>query len=632
MFGGMQFTNRGKTLQAKAQAGARLNFTRIVVGDGELGSSAIADLTNLIRQIQSLSITKLKPLSNGKAVVGTVMSNEGLAAGFYWRELGVFATDPDLGEILYCYGNAGAAAEYIPAGGGPDIVEKAIDVISIIGNAANVTASIEQSLVYASAQDLANHEVDYTLQVPYAGVTTGSANTYAIATPVIAALAAGMAVSLRFHTDSTGASTLNWNGKGAKGIKKANGADATNLKAAGIYTLRYDGQNFILQGEGASGNAAASDLLSGKTASTDAGDITGTMVNNGPAAAETISLTAQNQEYTIAAGFHSGLRKIKAVITGLVASVIKAGVTVGGILGTFTADATAVDANVLAGETYYRNGVQGVGAMPDMSGTNADSIATSITGNTIYLKPPEGYYNGLSGTNVKATNANLAAANLKAGISLYGLLGTFTADATAAAAQILYGYIGYKNGAQVVGTMPSNGSQTATLSISDANKPTKVVPAGYTPGGTITAQLAAALAPLIKEGSTIGGVVGAFHAMKWASGVVPVTVNPNAGGSAYFSVDGLDFTPQFVICAKNGGTNIAGDAYRDACVIVADKTFKGASARTLNLMAQLKSDYTVNTGGSMSVRAGGFTGLVPSYVPGGTSQQTIDYAWIAFGE
>lgn len=94
---------------------------------------------------------------------------------------------------------------------------------------------------------------------------------------MITALTAGMAVSVKFNVDSTGASTLNWNGKGAKGIKKSTGTDVTNLKATGIYTLRYDGTNFILQGEGGSGNATAPDLLSGKTASTDAGDIVGTL-------------------------------------------------------------------------------------------------------------------------------------------------------------------------------------------------------------------------------------------------------------------------------------------------------------------------------------------------------------------
>lgn len=154
VFGGLIFTNRGRNLQAKAQTGVLLNFTRIAVGDGDLAGSVIADLTALKHEVKSLGIARLRTLANGKALVGTVLSNQALVTGFYFRELGVFAQDPDLGEILYCYGNAGANAEYIPAGGGPDVVEKNIDVITIIGNASSVNAVIDESLVFASAVDL----------------------------------------------------------------------------------------------------------------------------------------------------------------------------------------------------------------------------------------------------------------------------------------------------------------------------------------------------------------------------------------------------------------------------------------------------------------------------------------------
>lgn len=64
--------------------------------------------------------------------------------------------------------------------------------------------------------------------IPYGGTTTGSANTYAISTPVITALVVGQPISLKFNVASTAASTLNWCGLGAKGIKKSNGADVTN--------------------------------------------------------------------------------------------------------------------------------------------------------------------------------------------------------------------------------------------------------------------------------------------------------------------------------------------------------------------------------------------------------------------
>lgn len=125
---------------------------------------------------------------------------------------------------------------------------------------------------------LTTHVADYTLQIPYA-VTTGTANNYAISLP-IENLVVGMAVTVKINIASTGASTLNWNGKGAKAIKKADGTNATNLKANGIYTLRYDGTSFQLQGEGGEyGTALASHVLSPNTIGTENGIIAGTMMD-----------------------------------------------------------------------------------------------------------------------------------------------------------------------------------------------------------------------------------------------------------------------------------------------------------------------------------------------------------------
>ena len=147
-FGGLIFTNKGINLQAKAEIGTPLSFTRMGIGDGELGGSSVLDLTALKHEVMSLDISRLKTLLGGKASLGTTFTNQDIVTGFYFREIGVFAQDPDLGEILYCYGNAGVNADYIPVGGGPDIVEKTIDVIVIIGNASSVSAVIEESLVF----------------------------------------------------------------------------------------------------------------------------------------------------------------------------------------------------------------------------------------------------------------------------------------------------------------------------------------------------------------------------------------------------------------------------------------------------------------------------------------------------
>lgn len=179
-FGQMIITNRGLALQAKAQTGTALQFTVIKIGDGQLGGQSIPTLQGLINQKLSLPIGK-HMAQTGKATLGAYLSNASMTTGFYFREIGIFATDPALGEILFAYANAGATAEYIPAGGGPDIVEKYIDLVAIIQNATNVSAVIDDSLAMAplirniqtsgGLQGGGNLSADRTLSIAPKGVT-----------------------------------------------------------------------------------------------------------------------------------------------------------------------------------------------------------------------------------------------------------------------------------------------------------------------------------------------------------------------------------------------------------------------------------------------------------------------------
>lgn len=89
-----------------------------------------------------------------------------------------------------------------------------------------------------------------------------------------------MLVAFKNTTANTGAVTLNINNLGAKPIKKANGSDLSpgNLKADGLYQVRFDGSNFILLGEGGEyGTALASDVRKTKTLGTENGVVQGTL-------------------------------------------------------------------------------------------------------------------------------------------------------------------------------------------------------------------------------------------------------------------------------------------------------------------------------------------------------------------
>lgn len=194
--------------------------------------------------------------------------------------------------------------------------------------------------------------------------TSGAVNAYTATIPGLASLGTLTRLSLKFHVTSTGASTLNINGLGAKGITKPGGGNP-NIKIGGVYTLVYDGTNFQLQGEGGDyGTATSDDVRQGKTIGTENGIVNGTAVDHGPVSATITDISAESGTYIIPKGFHSGLMTIRAKITGLVASVIKAGATVGGILGTFTSDATATAKDMLIGKSAYVNGNKVEGTIP----------------------------------------------------------------------------------------------------------------------------------------------------------------------------------------------------------------------------------------------------------------------------
>jgi len=192
----------------------------------------------------------------------------------------------------------------------------------VAGNLASRIASLEQVVDSHLANNV--HHVKYA-------VDTGTANAKIVSfNPAPSNYVDGMAISFKNAVQNTGAVTLNINGLGAKTIIKSNGLPLSsgNLKANSIYTMRYNATtgNFILQGEGGSGNATASDLLSGKTASTDAGDIVGTMPNRGNVGAQ--KLTTQNQVYTIPEGYHNGGGTVTATYESKGGSIIKNNLTV----------------------------------------------------------------------------------------------------------------------------------------------------------------------------------------------------------------------------------------------------------------------------------------------------------------
>ena len=213
-------------------------------------------------------------------------------------------------------------------------------------------------------------------------------------------LANGFTTTFVVAANNNGAATT-INGKA---LYKPGGAAAPKLIAGRAVTVWYNGTNFFIKAS-ASGNATADKVLAPYTVSTDEDvDIVGTMPDIGPESAETTNLTNQNQEYIIAKGFHSGLRKIKVVISGLAANVIKAGTTVGGIVGTFTADATAIAEYMLSGVVAYVNGNKVTGSIPVVNPDYSDQIGSGVVSVGAYTGDGANYAYMQTGLNGKYSN------------------------------------------------------------------------------------------------------------------------------------------------------------------------------------------------------------------------------------
>lgn len=169
------FTNKGKQLYASCLAGKNeIIFTNIKLGDGELMAQAIADLEDLVNPIKTIVLNDKKLIGNDQVLIRAVFKNIDIASGFYWREVGLYAQDPENPEdrskdILFCYQNAGDTAEYIPSASS-GLIDKILSMSLVVSDVNSVNVSffsesyaLKEDLdeqIALQAQSLENHKKD----------------------------------------------------------------------------------------------------------------------------------------------------------------------------------------------------------------------------------------------------------------------------------------------------------------------------------------------------------------------------------------------------------------------------------------------------------------------------------------
>lgn len=145
-------TDKGRQLFALLQDGGVFYPTKIVMGSGYMPAGVTTrTITDVVAPFTEFEINKHSPKENGDYILGGMFSNAELIKDEYWRELGLYAyvkradgTYTD--EVLYSYGNAFDDAELIPKYGTSTVINRQIDVITYVGNDAQVIVEVVSGL------------------------------------------------------------------------------------------------------------------------------------------------------------------------------------------------------------------------------------------------------------------------------------------------------------------------------------------------------------------------------------------------------------------------------------------------------------------------------------------------------
>ena len=106
-------TVEGERMLAKAAAGYRIRFTRLIMGSGEITNGiSERDIKEVIVPEHTVDIGGVFLNGNDSVLVAAVFTNAEITDGFYFREKALYVSD-GTEEVLAVYGNARGQAEYI---------------------------------------------------------------------------------------------------------------------------------------------------------------------------------------------------------------------------------------------------------------------------------------------------------------------------------------------------------------------------------------------------------------------------------------------------------------------------------------------------------------------------------------
>lgn len=147
-FSKLVITNKGQALLAKMIAGSgNIEFTKISASSTAYTDAQLEGLTSLSNVKQTSLISKVTRTNEVAIKVEAAFTNTELTAGYYMKALGLYAVDPDAGEILYAVTRETSGNCYMPAYNGITVSGAYVQLVTTVGNAENVSLEVDQAAV-----------------------------------------------------------------------------------------------------------------------------------------------------------------------------------------------------------------------------------------------------------------------------------------------------------------------------------------------------------------------------------------------------------------------------------------------------------------------------------------------------
>lgn len=256
-------TEKGLALQAKLVEGHALEITRAVAGTGFVTEALLPQQTEVTGPQQELTIQAVSYPDEGKCAMPVLLTNDSVETGYTACQIGIYAKDPDEGEILYFIAQSLSASvgTAIPSKTEMPGYSAEWTFYFYYGQADEVHVTVEptgyvthkEMEAYTAEKantDLTNiNDTVILTKIQNAGgtpgaivVTSGNSEAYTAEVPGITELTAGISFIMIPHTSSTtNRATLDVNGLGAKGIRVP-----LSLNTAGTAMAALD--NWLVEG------------------------------------------------------------------------------------------------------------------------------------------------------------------------------------------------------------------------------------------------------------------------------------------------------------------------------------------------------------------------------------------------